>query len=58
MIILGNKVDIKERVIKSEEGIKFAKDRDLPYYETSSLTMQNINKAFENMIKMVLESQN
>ena len=59
MIILGNKVDIKEkRVIKSEEGKKFAKDRDLPYFETSSLTLQNINEAFESMIRMILESQN
>ena len=58
MIILGNKVDIKDREVKSEEGIEFAKDRNLPYFETSSITMQNINEAFEKMAKMVLESQN
>jgi small GTP-binding protein len=58
MIILGNKIDIKERSIKSEEGMKFAKDKDLPYFETSSITMQNINEAFEKMAKMILESQN
>ena len=58
MIILGNKIDIKERVIKSEEGIKFAKDKELPYFETSSMTMKNINEAFEKMAKMILESQN
>ena len=57
MIILGNKVDIKEREIKSEEGIKFAKDRDLPYFETSSITMQNINEAFKKMVKIILKSQ-
>jgi small GTP-binding protein len=58
MIILGNKIDIKERVIKTEEGKKFAKDKDLPYFETSSITMQNVNEAFEKMAKMILESQN
>ena len=58
MIILGNKVDIKERVIKSEEGKEFAKKKGLPYFETSSKTMQNINNAFEKMIEMIFESKN
>ena len=58
MIILGNKVDIKERVIKSQEAKEFAKEKNLPYFETSSMTMQNINEAFESMVKMILESGN
>ena len=58
MIILGNKADIKERKVKTEKGIEFAKKRNLPYFETSSITMQNINEAFEKMAKIVLESQN
>jgi len=58
MIILGNKVDIEERVIKSKEAINFAKERDLPYFETSSKTMHNVNEALEKMVKMILESQN
>jgi len=58
MIILGNKVDIKERVIKSLEAKEFAKEKNLPYFETSSMTMQNINEAFESMAKMILESEN
>ena len=58
MIILGNKVDIKERVIKRQEAKEFAKEKNLPYFETSSMTMQNINEAFERMVKMILESEN
>ena len=58
MIILGNKADIKERVIKSEEAKNFAKERGLPYFETSSKTIQNINEDFETMVRMILISQN
>ena len=58
MVILGNKADKKERTIKSEEGKEFAIKRDLPYFETSSKTMQNLNGAFEKMIKMILDSEN
>ena len=58
MIILGNKADMKEREIKTEEAKKFALEMKLPYFETSSITMQNINEAFDKMIKMILKSQN
>lgn len=33
-------------------------EKDLPYFETLSITMQNINEAFEKMVKLILESQN
>ena len=58
MIILGNKADLKERVIKREEAKQFFRDRNLPYFETSTRTMQNINEAFEKMVELILESQN
>ncbi|HUU76716.1 MAG TPA: Rab family GTPase [candidate division Zixibacteria bacterium] len=63
-IILGNKHDlIDQRKVKQEEiekllsKLKSMKDIEAAYLETSALTGENINEAFEIMGKMFLEKE-
>ena len=58
MIVLGNKVDIENREVTRDEGIRYCKKKGLKYFETSSRNMQNVNEAFDKMIKKILKSQN
>ena len=58
LIILGNKIDKENRMVCFEEGNNFAKSKEMSYFETSAITMKNINEAFDKMINYTLESLN
>ena len=58
LFLLGNKIDKQNRTVSFEEGNNFAKEKDIPYFETSAITMKNINEAFDKMINYTLESLN
>ena len=58
MVILGNKIDKEGRVVSYKEAKKYADEQNLLYYETSAITMQNVNEAFKEMIEMILKAQN
>ena len=50
--LVGNKSDkVEEREVSSEEGNKFAKEKNLPFIEVSAKTGENINQLFDDMIK-------
>ena len=57
LFIIGNKSDVKpeEREVTKEEAEVFAKSKNAKYYETSALTRNGINEAFEEMFKDVYE---
>ena len=57
LFLLGNKIDKNNRTVSFEEGNNFAKEKDIPYFETSAMTMKNINEAFDKMINYILEVQ-
>ena len=57
LFLLGNKIDKQNRTVSFEEGNNFAKEKDIPYFETSAMTMKNINEAFDKMINYILEVQ-
>ena len=58
MIILGNKIDREDRVVSYKEAKKYVDEKNLLYFETSAFTMQNVNEAFNEMIEMILKTQN
>jgi len=52
IILIGNKLDlIDDRIISFELGQKFAKYHNILFMETSALSCNNINDAFELLIK-------
>ena len=52
IILIGNKTDLNyDRVIKKEEGAKFAADNHFLFQETSCIDNDNVNKAFQSIIE-------
>ena len=50
VILIGNKIDIEEREVTTEEGYAFAFENGYMFMETSCLTNDNIYDAFEAII--------
>lgn len=55
-ILVGNKIDSPKREVEKESGIRLAKDNDLPYFETSALTGENIDLSIKELVLKVLNS--
>ena len=54
--VIGNKNDlIDERAVGEEEARAFAKKLDLGYFETSALTGENVQEAFQSIAKSLIE---
>ena len=57
MIVLANKVDLKEERVLDEQALEtFTKAWDSSYLLTSAKTGANVEKAFEQLAQMVLDS--
>ncbi|MHA1313571.1 MAG: Rab family GTPase [Candidatus Helarchaeota archaeon] len=55
IILIGNKADLQsERVVTMEEIQALSMELGIIYVETSALTCQNVNYAFESLIRQVL----
>ena len=52
---MGNKIDLENRVISKEEGLKYAKERNIKYFETSAKTGYGINELFNEMYNDLYE---
>lgn len=55
-LLVGNKIDLDQRVISREEGENFAKERGMIFIETSAYTNDGIDQAFEEVTYKILES--
>ena len=56
VILVGNKIDnIDNRVVTTQEGQGIANEYNLQFYETSAKTGDNIDIAFNDLIKKVVE---
>lgn len=54
--LVGNKIDLEnKRIISREEALDFANNNNINYIETSAKTGYNVNEAFNNNIKRILE---
>ena len=59
LVLIGNKNDLKnERVIMKEIGEEKAKVINIKYFETSAVTGEGINEAFEYLAKLILKKKN
>ena len=55
VIIIGNKIDIKEREIKSIDANKYCNDLGFKYFETSAKTGENVRDTIIYLVKEVLK---
>lgn len=53
-ILVGNKRDL-EREITFDEAQVFAKENNIPYFETSALTKEGVNEAISFICELVLD---
>ena len=55
LVLLGNKCDMEPRSVKEEQGIKMAEELKVSYFETSALTGQGINEAFNELTRDIMK---
>ena len=58
IILVGNKIDLPNRVISYDEGDDFAKKNNLLYCETSTKEGNNIDDVFEMIANNIIENKN
>ena len=58
IVLVGNKIDLNDRVISNEEGKEFAVKNGLLYVETSSKDGININSPFEMLSNDIIQKIN
>ena len=57
IILVGNKKDDEERrVVSYEQGEDMAESYKLPFFECSAKTGENLDKAFDSLVKKILEN--
>ncbi|XP_055124751.1 ras-related protein Rab-9A [Symphalangus syndactylus] len=57
-VILGNKIDISERQVSTEEAQAWCRDNgDYPYFETSAKDATNVAAAFEEAVRRILATE-
>ena len=55
VIIIGNKIDCKEREVNRQEAYIYCSELGYPYFETSAKTGENINETIHFLVKEVLK---
>ena len=55
LILVGNKIDINRRKVTTEEGMNFAKERNMKYFETSAKTGFGVDEAFNEIFQDIYE---
>ena len=57
IILIGNKKDDEEkREVSYEQGEDMAESYNLPFFECSAKTGENLDKAFDSLVKKILEN--
>ncbi|MEM2046961.1 MAG: Rab family GTPase [Candidatus Jordarchaeales archaeon] len=58
IVVIGNKLDLSNlREVKTEDGRRYAKGINAPFFETSAKDGKNVEAAFETLVKMILEKR-
>ena len=56
MVLVGNKIDLEEkRIVSEEEGKELATKFGLKFFETSNKTGKNVNEAGNELINQIIE---
>jgi len=57
VILVGNKADITPRKVTEQEGLELSMKFNIPIIETSAKTGQNVEEAFNILIKKILKKE-
>ena len=57
-MLVGNKCDLPNRQVSSEEAAEFAKSKGYSYMEVSAKTGQNVKNVFSMMVKEIHDKLN
>ena len=57
VILVGNKADITQRKVTEQEGLELSMKFNIPIIETSAKTGQNVEEAFNILIKKILTKE-
>ena len=57
VIIIGNKIDLKEREIKTEDASKYCRELGFKYFETSAKTGENVDLTVKYLVKEVIKKK-
>ena len=55
LVLLGNKCDMEPRAVTEEQGNKMAEELKVSYFETSALTGQGMNEAFNELTRDIMK---
>lgn len=55
-LLVGNKIDLKQRQVTHEEATAFARKQAMMYIETSAKTREGIRVTFEEVIQKILDT--
>uniref|UniRef100_A0AC34RND3 Ras-related protein Rab-18 n=1 Tax=Panagrolaimus sp. JU765 TaxID=591449 RepID=A0AC34RND3_9BILA len=55
-MLVGNKIDVEDRVVSREEGLQFAKKHRMLFIEASAKTREGVQFAFEELIEKILQT--
>lgn len=53
MVLVGNKVDLPQRVIGREQPAELARTQNVPYIEASAKTRQGVQEAFFSLVREI-----
>lgn len=56
-LIVGNKIDLPNKLIPTETGEAYAAKLGMPFIETSAVSAENVEAAFETITKQLIESR-
>ena len=56
IVVIGNKIDLEDREVKTEDAESFCKKINVPYFETSAKTGENIDNSIRSLVKKVLNT--
>jgi len=54
-LLVANKIDVAEREVTKEEGMKFARKKAMLYIECSAKTKVGIQQTFEELVQKILD---